>query len=98
MYAKAEARLEAANEENEAATAAQEYMLHGMGREELEAVMKEVFAKADVDGSGALSLNEFHKCINEAELGLSAYRAPTPHCARPVSYTHLRAHETLMNL
>jgi len=46
-------------------------MLHGMSREELEAVMKEVFSKADVDGSGALSLNEFHKCIREAELGLT---------------------------
>ena len=27
--------------------------------------------QADVDGSGALSLNEFHKCIREAELGLT---------------------------
>ena len=71
IYAKAEAAAATAAEELEAATAAQEYMLHGMSREELEAVMKEVLNKADTDGSGALSLNEFHKCIREAELGLT---------------------------
>ena len=37
----------------------------------MEGVMKEVFLKADADGSGALSLNEFHKCIREADLGLT---------------------------
>merc|ERR1719230_1367833 len=42
-----------------------------MSREELENVMRDVFLKADVDDSGALSLNEFHKCIREAELGLT---------------------------
>jgi len=71
MYAKAEAAAELEAEEQEAAAAATEFMLHGMSRDELEAVMKEVFVKADVDGSGALSLNEFHKCIREAELGLT---------------------------
>jgi len=71
MYAKAEAAQDLAAEEAEAAQAATEFMLHGMSREELEQVMKEVFMKADVDGSGALSLNEFHKCIREAELGLT---------------------------
>jgi len=71
MYAKADARAQTMDEEAEAMQAAQEYMLHGMSRDELEAVMKEVFGKADVDGSGALSLSEFQKCISEAELGLT---------------------------
>lgn len=70
LYAKAEAAQELADEEAEAAQAAQDFMLHGMNKEELELVMKEVFMKADVDGSGALSLSEFHTCIHDADLGL----------------------------
>jgi len=71
LYAKAETAAKMAAAEEEAAAAATEFMLHGMTREELEEVMKEVFLKADADGSGALSLAEFHKCIKEAELGLT---------------------------
>ena len=71
LYAKAEAANDLAADEEEAKEAATEFMLHGMSREELEGVMKEVFLKADADGSGALSLNEFHKCIREADLGLT---------------------------
>ena len=52
LYAKAEAAQQLAEEEERAAEAASEFMLHGMTREELEQVMKEVFMKADVDSSG----------------------------------------------
>ena len=34
-------------------------------------MLVDLFAACDDDGSGALSLNEFHKCIREAELGLT---------------------------
>jgi len=46
-------------------------LLHGMGREELEAVMLHVFKLADADNSGALDRNEFQQCLKSAELGLT---------------------------
>ncbi|KAL1504356.1 hypothetical protein AB1Y20_010762 [Prymnesium parvum] len=71
LYARVEKDEEMDNEEREAHSAAQDFMLHGMGKDELESVMREVFLKADADGSGALSMTEFHKCIREADLGLT---------------------------
>jgi len=46
-------------------------MLHGMPRDELEAMMEGVFKAADGDGSGILDRKEFAKCLKSSELGLS---------------------------
>lgn len=47
------------------------HLLHGLPREELEAMMKGVFEMADVDGNGTLSQAEFKECLKSAELGLT---------------------------
>jgi Ca2+-binding EF-hand superfamily protein len=46
-------------------------LLHGMPREEIEAIMSAIFQKADLDGSGTLSRKEFHSCLRGADLGLT---------------------------
>ena len=33
--------------------------------------MGEIFAKCDVDGSGNLSISEFRKCCEDADIGLT---------------------------
>jgi len=70
MYARMEAADAAAEEEEEARDLAAE-QLHGMGREELNKVMADIFKRADADGSGALSLQEFRKCLKDADIGLT---------------------------
>jgi len=70
MYAREDAAAEADQMESEAMQQAMEYMLHGMKKEQLEGLIKEVFRKADVNGDGHLTMQEFHKCIKEADLGL----------------------------
>merc|ERR1719152_570806 len=42
-----------------------------MTKAQLEALMTDVFHKADVNGDGVLSMQEFHNCIKEADLGLT---------------------------
>ena len=65
MYAKMEAQALKEAEEAEALEEAQQHLMHGMTQAEVEMVMKDVFHKADADGSGALSLAEFQKCCKE---------------------------------
>jgi Ca2+-binding EF-hand superfamily protein len=48
-----------------------ESLLAGMGKEELEACLIEVFNGADTDGSGVLEVGEFRQCLLEADLGLT---------------------------
>ena len=67
MYARDNVSSEAAEQRQDIA----DYLLHGLTPSELEEVMAGVFRKADVDGSGTLSLAEFHKCIRDADLGLT---------------------------
>merc|ERR1719446_748735 len=55
MYAKLEAEAARTQEEDEARQEAQNCLLHGMTKEEVEAVMTDIFRKSDADGSGALS-------------------------------------------
>lgn len=71
MYAKMDEKESRFVEEERARMAATEYMLHGMGREQLSAVILDVFQKADKDLSGSLTIAEFHNCIREADLGLT---------------------------
>jgi len=71
VYAKADATQQLEVEADKAGEDAKDFMLHGMSKEELERTMKQVFIKADADGSGSLSLDEFHKCLGQADLGLT---------------------------
>merc|ERR1719230_1067730 len=50
---------------------AQNYLLHGMSKEEVESTMMGIFSRADVDGSGGLSVAEFQKCCRDADIGLT---------------------------
>jgi len=69
------ARMEAAEirevRETDARRQAEEYLVHGMDKAEVEIVMWDIFRKSDVDGSGALSLAEFQKCCKDADIGLT---------------------------
>ena len=71
MYAKMEAEQQAAQTEEEAREEAKHFLLHGLTKEEVEAIMADIFRKADADGSGALSVTEFHKCCKDADIGLT---------------------------
>jgi len=57
--------------EQEERMKAEKFLIHGMDEEDLQKLMKDVFKKADADGNGSLSLQEFKSCIEEAELGLT---------------------------
>jgi len=49
-----------------------ENLLHkGMTKEQVEGIMRDIFQKSDVDGSGALSIAEFQKCCKDADIGLT---------------------------
>ena len=71
MYARMEAAAAKEAEEDEAREEAKAYLLHGMSKEEVEMVMMEIFHKSDADGSGQLDLNEFRKCCQDADIGLT---------------------------
>lgn len=71
LYAREEMAQAQKQEEVDALQMATQTLLHGMSREELEFLIREVFQKADTDGSGSLNFEEFRKCINDAELGLT---------------------------
>ena len=71
MYAKEAAATQAAEEENAARLAAQDHLVHGMTKEQVESVMAEIFHKSDADGSGALDVKEFKQCCKDAAIGLT---------------------------
>ena len=71
FYARMEAEEQKQEEEQEARDEARQYLLHGMTREQVEDVMRDVFRQADADSSGALSLAEFQKCCKDADIGLT---------------------------
>ena len=70
-YAKMEAKAALQKEEDTAREEAKNYLLHGMTKEQVEAVMRDIFHKSDVDGSGNLSMPEFAKCCRDADIGLT---------------------------
>lgn len=71
LQTKMEVKASADDQEERARLAANEYMLHGMSKDALNAVILDVFKKADKDNSGSLTIAEFHSCIREADLGLT---------------------------
>jgi len=66
-----EARAALEQRSQEAVDSASEYLRTGMTEEELRAIITDVFQKADTDGSGHLSLEEFGQCLKEADIGLT---------------------------
>jgi Ca2+-binding EF-hand superfamily protein len=71
IYAKQDYEAEQEARKEDAIADAREFLLHGMPREELEAMLGDVFQKADADGNGWLSRKEFTTCIKEADLGFT---------------------------
>lgn len=71
LKAKAEAAAVAEEAEDEAREVVEMHLLHGMPREDLEALMRGVFEAADTDGNGTLDRKEFSRCLKSAELGLT---------------------------
>uniref|UniRef100_A0A7S2MDC7 EF-hand domain-containing protein n=1 Tax=Haptolina brevifila TaxID=156173 RepID=A0A7S2MDC7_9EUKA len=65
------ARMDAAEMEEEALEDARQFLLHGMGKEQVMEIMLEMFRRADADGSGVLELKEFQKCLKDADIGLT---------------------------
>merc|ERR1712185_482668 len=70
MYAKSDAAVAMADEDLMMDAVASDFLFNGIDRAELEAIMQEVFANADADGNGVLTMSEFIKCMEEAEIGL----------------------------
>merc|ERR1712072_707476 len=67
MYAKKrfEQHMDALEEQ------AENMLVHGMSREELTAVVSQIFERIDADGSGTLSKQEFISALTSMELGLT---------------------------
>ena len=78
LYAKLDAQAQADAEEERARVSAQQYMLHGMSRDALTAVISDVFKKADKAGPGDLTMAESQVCPKDAELGLTKKEARPP--------------------
>jgi len=57
--------------EEDARQQAEYHLFHGMTKEELERLLVDVFQRADVDNSGALSYDEFRQACKDADIGLT---------------------------
>ncbi|KAA0169840.1 hypothetical protein FNF27_06863 [Cafeteria roenbergensis] len=71
IYAKRRFDEEAAHRQAEATEETEAYLLHGMPREKLENTLRDMFNRADADGSGKLSRTEFQTALRESGLGLT---------------------------
>lgn len=71
IYAKKRFDEEAAARQAEAAEETESYLLHGMPREKLENTLRDMFNRADEDGSGKLNRTEFQTALRESGLGLT---------------------------
>lgn len=71
IWAREDYELENNLRKEDALEDAREFLLHGMPREELEAMLGDVFIKADEDENGWLNRKEFVQCIKEADLGFT---------------------------
>ncbi len=67
LYAKTELH----RQQEAAFSMAEDMLLHGLTREELEATLHEVFAQADQNGDGTLSRVEFRTVLKEAGMGFT---------------------------
>ena len=71
IYAKRRFGDEAAARQAEAAEETEAFLLHGMPREKLENTLRDMFNRADADGSGKLSRTEFQSALRDSGLGLT---------------------------
>jgi Ca2+-binding EF-hand superfamily protein len=71
IYAKKRFDADRAQREAEAVEQTESYLLHGMPREKLENTLRDMFDRADSDGSGRLSRAEFASALRDSGLGLT---------------------------
>ena len=71
LKAKEQAAQNRLDEEEATREEVEYHLLHGIPKEELEAVMRKVFEAADENGNGELSMEEFRQCLKSAELGMT---------------------------
>lgn len=71
MKAKAAAKAARDAAEDEKREAVEAYFVHGLSRDELDAVLRRVFQRFDADNSGYLDHKEFKKALKSADLGLT---------------------------
>jgi Ca2+-binding EF-hand superfamily protein len=69
--ARDKAAFEAEMDAMDAEFEANDYFIHGMGREQLESLMMDLFKQHDADGNGVLDRKEFKACLKSADLGLT---------------------------
>eukprot|EP00515_Schizochytrium_aggregatum_P005509 CAMPEP_0202046100 /NCGR_PEP_ID=MMETSP0963-20130614/1090_1 /ASSEMBLY_ACC=CAM_ASM_000494 /TAXON_ID=4773 /ORGANISM="Schizochytrium aggregatum, Strain ATCC28209" /LENGTH=459 /DNA_ID=CAMNT_0048610727 /DNA_START=42 /DNA_END=1421 /DNA_ORIENTATION=+ len=50
---------------------AEQHIYHGMPPAELDEILTSIFKEADVDGSGALDLDEFERCLCDIRIGMT---------------------------
>ena len=65
------AKADAENKILENETVVEDLLLHGMDRDQLNAMLLSIFKAADKDGSGALDRAEFQNALRSADLGLT---------------------------
>lgn len=71
LIAKSKYEQEKAARKEKAKEDASQFLLKGMPKEELEAILTDVFKKADKNGDGSLDRNEFRACLKDANLGFT---------------------------
>ena len=89
------AAVEAEAEREEVSAEVTDMLLHGMRREELEALMLSVFQAADADNSGYLDRREFQACLDRGEMKvlLTTFKVRASHeercaCIHPSDKEH----------
>lgn len=71
MFARQDARDAQDAAQEEAQYRAEDMLLHGMSKEELDGVLIGIFQDADEDKSGFLTRQQFFNCLRNTDLGLS---------------------------
>ena len=71
LEAKRDIEEQKAMEDIDAVEDAKDFLLHGMPREQLEAMLKSAFIKSDTDKSGFLDRKEFKACLKGSGLGFT---------------------------
>jgi Ca2+-binding EF-hand superfamily protein len=71
MYAKMRAARAEAKRSARAQAAAQDFLLNGLTKAQLEEALGDMFRAADTDGSGELDRKEFAACLKSSDLGLT---------------------------
>ena len=70
-FAKADARAEAGQLEEDAFYQAEDMLMKGMTKEDLETLFRNSFMEVDVDETGSLTRTQSQKCLRDTDLGFS---------------------------